>query len=169
MKANERTMDRPRRRIVAAAGMMLAGMLPLQGTAMAEPSGTAEERRPSEGSFDVPPFTETNPCTGEEQTVYITIAGAIQVFETEERFHLRGRGELTIHTSLGFEGTAQHNFHENAAKEGDQATINETFNAVLADDSGLRYSVRNRGHITIAEGEIRSITVEGEPDFDCLG
>lgn len=169
MNAKERSKDGRRRRAVAVAGVVLAGVLPLHGTAVAEPSGTAEERRPVEGSFDVPPFTEPNPCTGEEQTVYITIAGAIQVFETDERFHLHGRGELTIRTSLGFEGTAQHNFHENAAKEGDQATINETFNAVLADDSGLRYRVRNRGHLTIAEGEIRSITVEGEPDFDCLG
>lgn len=168
MNGNGRSKDGRRGRALAAAAVVLA-VLPLQGTAVAEPSDTAQDRRPAWGSFEVPPFTEPNPCTGEEQTVHISIAGPFQVFETDERFHLRGRGELTIRTSLGFEGTAQHNFHQNAAKDGGQVTMNETFNAVLVDDSGLRYRVRNRGHLTLADGEVRSITVEGEPDFDCLG
>lgn len=156
-------------RRAAASVLLVALVWTLAVPVGADPSDTAEGRRPVHSSFDAAPFTELNPCTGHEQTVHVSIEGRLQMFETDGRYHVSGKGTLHVSTSLGFEGTAQHNFHENGAKDGDQLTYHESFAAVLSDGSGLRYSVHNLGQLTIADGEIRSLIIEGQPDFDCLG
>lgn len=164
-----RTQPVDYRRKAGASVLLVALAWTLAAPAGADPSGTAQNRRPVHSSFDAAPFTEPNPCTGQEQTVHVSIEGRLQVFETDGRYHVSGTGTLHVRTSLGFEGTAQHNFHENGAKDGDQLTYHESFAAVLSDGSGLRYRVHNLAQLTIADGEIRSLIMEGDPEFACLG
>ncbi len=104
-------------------------------------------------------FTEFNPCTGLEHTLFVDVTVKEHVFQNGQNFHVNGTAQFDVGSSDGFSGSAVEHFAEHFANDGGTVTITDGTNVNLSNDSHQGIQLRFQFHLTISNGEVVRVEI----------
>lgn len=153
----------------------LATVLLLAPVLLGLMAGPGSAKAPPEViTFEAEPFTDINPCTGEEHTIFSTLTLRIHEFEVEtsERHHFNIQFFVDVRTSDGFSGKVVGPDIDNGSglfggEEGTGMFATMANGVISNPDTGQRFRVHVNGHFVQVNGvpKVDSFVFE----LDCLG